>query len=503
MRNRTRFLVVAVALCLALSAFASLAQDAVNADGLLVWHVVGGSDPAAFGASSTGAVSLFNPDNTLTPLMEIPPGTPTVVPCGENAQGGGLFFLYVGGDVGALYRIQGRNAPEKVLDVPRLSCVGGDTFQVTASGNRFAFLDYAEVSTQGGYANGNLRIYDAAGAEPIYREESVTAFQLREDGATFLQLFIDDRGTADEAALINWNGQAAREFATFRISDDACGFTSGVIRALADGRILTIIGESCRGAGTTWTMYLVTPGQAAVTVTREAIPGSYQPFARSNIVWLAPDGTPIFSVPDGVTANTAGIVAVRLAEGATANLITLVGRQAVLPALTPQANALPRISLDGRYFAVVETSTSNDNVLRVFDLNNIENPPFSLPAGSRGDTISALNFHPNNQTLYAIYGGDRSASNTIGEINLASGGALNLVRGRFSNRVVVSQDGARLAAADWIISDDSRDQPTLDLVLVDTVQAIVTTILDGGTVNAEGRIDDATRQFAQPLAWLP
>src|SRR5690606_2926465 len=116
--------------------------------------------------------------------------------------------------------------------------------------------------------------------------------------------------------------------------------------------------------------------------------GQFAPFAGTNQVTVLPDGnTALFLLPDGITANTAGLMTLHLEDATMAEVIQ---NQAVYPTLSGGPNAFPVVSPDGRWLALVTTSPNNNNTLNVIDLEDPTAAPITVSAGSTGDVISSI-----------------------------------------------------------------------------------------------------------------
>ncbi len=497
----------ALALTLVLGGALSLVAitDAIPAgSSVLVWTVDETAEPAVVGASNPGGLALLDGEGNLTPVLDLPDGTARVVACGERAvsPNGQYFVFYVGGDEGALYYMDRQAQPVEIETALRSVCLGGGTFDFAPNSSRFAFIDYEVDAGQSSFADGFLRVYDAAGASEVFSTESVTAFDIGNENVAFLNFFTNDRGEADEVAVQIWNGESDREVATLRPDDSdetgQCRYTSGAVNILPDGNLSLILGQRCdRTAINTWQLYTVNvTDRSATRAATEEVVGGYQSFARTNAIFAAPDGSGfLFTVPDGVTANTAGLFRVDSADLTTQQIVE---RQLVLPANTTPANATPEVSQDGRWLALVQTSPNAENSLLIFDMTDLSVPPITLSAGSAGDTVSAVEFTGDSSRLFAVVGGDDRTENAIVAINLSDGSDFRVERGRYNSNLVVSPDGSEIVIGDWQFLEDPNEPPFLNTVSIDVAMS-ATTVLYEGAVVEEGKV--VTQSFAVPLAW--
>ena len=469
---------------------------------ILVWTVNGAPAPGQQGASNPGQIVLMDGAGNMTPVIDVPEQTRFVEACGDEAVSpdNNLFAFYVGIDDGDLYLMNGTDAPVVIDDVPRLVCLGAGSFQFSPDSSKLAYIAYEPGAGTDDFADGFLKVYDTSSGEFVFETESVTSFDISDDSVAFINFFTNDRQEADEAAIQVWADGNDREVATLRPDSEECRFVSGSVGIIPDGNLLAILGHTCRGTGgeTTWQLYTIDPSERSATrsATGTLVGNVYQSFARTNAQYISPDGgNLLFTVPDGITANTVGLFGTTISD---LSPTAIVERQIVMPANTTPANALPALSLDGKMMAVVETSTGNSNMLKLFDLTNFEVAPIELPAGSAGDTISAMEFAPDGSSLYAVVGGDEGDNNAIVAINTTNGADFRVERGRFNNRMVVSPGGSEIVIADWQILEDPNEPPYLNLVALEVDSGASTTLFEGAVIE-EGKVVE--QSFAVPLAW--
>ncbi len=487
-----------------IASFASVSDAIPEGSSVLVWTVNETAEPAVVGASNPGGLALLDGSGALTPVLDLPDGTARVVACGESAvsPNSQYFVFYVGGDEGALYYMNQQGQPVEIESAIRSVCLGGGTFDFSPDSSRFAFIDYEPDAGQSSFADGFLRVYDATGGTEVFSTESVTGFDIGNENVAFLNFFTNDQGQADEVAVQIWNGESDREVATLRpdSSDETgqCRFTSGAVNILPDGNLSLILGQRCDRTGiNTWQLYTVNVAERSATrAASEEVVGGYQSFARTNAIFAAPDGSGfLFTVPDGVTANTSGLFRVDAADLTTQQIVE---RQLVLPANTTPANATPEVSQDGRWLAIVQTTPNAENSLLIFDMMDLGVPPITLSAGSAGDTVSAMEFTADSSRLFAVVGGDDKTENSIVAINLSDGSDFRVERGRYNNNLVVSPDGSEIVIGDWEFLEDPNEPPFLNTVAID-VEMSATTVLYEGAVVENGEV--VTQSFAVPLAW--
>ena len=474
---------------------------------LLVWTAEEASSPGDLGADTPSGIALINSLGVMSPLMELPAGVTTVIPCGESATapGRGAFVFYAGNPtVGTLYLVRGQETPVEIDEVQRNTCQGVGSFRFSPDGSRFAYLDYPTFSSPPTFLSATLKVYDVETANLSYESENATAFALDAGRVGVARFFTDGDGNADEAAVWLWDGTQDREVAILRPdgTDSGCAFVSASAAWLLEDQFSLLLGQLCtRTRQTSWQSYVISPADGSATLaTAEDIIGAYLIFARTNAQFVAPGGAAsVFTVPDGIVANTASLYALEQ-EALTTEL--LLERQVVMPANTTPANTTPRQSPDGRWLAFAETSPDNENALTVFDLSDLSLSPIRVSAGSTGDVVSALRFTDDSQRLYAVLGGTDQEDNGVVVVDLATGNDTRAARGQFTEYVALAENGllgeGLMGLSDWQFPEDPTEEPYLNLVLLDAPSS-ATRVLYPGIVTEGDEI--VARRFAVPLAW--
>jgi len=98
-------------------------------------------------------------------------------------------------------------------------------------------------------------------------------------------------------------------------------------------------------------------------------------------VLISSDGTQVvFSVPDGRTANTAALFRMTMAD---MRVQPIIEAGVVMPTYSGTVQSIPRLSPDGRWLAVVVTTTAGDAELQAINLGDPLAPTIRLTAGSR------------------------------------------------------------------------------------------------------------------------
>ncbi len=468
---------------------------------LLVW-VANGAAPGKQTASEPGQLAYINSSGVAETVLELPKGTSRVESCGDKATSpdGKLYAFYVGQDQGSLYVMRGSDKPTKISDVQALSCLGAGTFQYAPGSNRFGYISYEGDAAKSEFADGFLHIVNSSDFTELYTYENVTAFDLTDTGAAFVSFFTNDKNEADEAAVIWWNGTSQQEVATLKPSSEDCKFTSASIRVLPDGKLVLVLGHRCKkgDTSTNWQLYSVNPTDKSATLAASASQkGTFAAFARSNAIYLSPDGKQaLFTVPDGLTANTVGLKRVNVGD---LSIGDVVDKEIVTATYNGAANAFPQVSPDGKWLAGVMSSPDGTNNVSIWSLSDPAVAPIVVSAGSKGDVVASMAFTPDGSRLLAILGGDNKANNSLVSIELSSGRDSRVARGHFSKGLAISADGTQAAVLDWQIPEDTKQQPYLNLLNINLSDGATTTIYTGADI-VDGKVSN--ERFAYPMAWV-
>ena len=468
---------------------------------LLVW-AANGVQPGKQTAAEPGQLAYINSSGVAETVLELPPQTSRVESCGDTptSPDGKLYAFYAGLDKGALYVMRGSDKPAKIGDIQALSCLGGGTFQYAPGSNRFGYISYEGDATKSEFADGFLHVINSSDFAELYKYENVTAFDLTDTGAAFVSFFTNDKKEADEAAVIWWNGTTQQEVATLKPASEDCKFTSASISVLPDGKLLLVLGHRCKkgDTSTNWQLYSVNPADKSATLAASASQkGTFAAFSRSNNIYLSPDGKQaLFTVPDGVTANTVGLKRVNISDLSIGDVID---KEVVTATYNGAANAFPRLSPDGKWLAAVVTTPNAANSIYIWSMTDPTVAPIMLSAGSKGDTVSSMAFTPDSSRLLAVVGGDDKANNSLVSIDVASGRDSRVTRGHFAKGLTISADGTLAALLDWQIPEDTKLQPYLNLVSVGLADSTTTTLYTGADI-----VDGKTKnqRFAYPMAFV-
>jgi hypothetical protein len=500
LQRRTLFtrLIIVIGLIVAVMAVSVGGSAAIApTDKLLVW-VGNGAAPGQHSAANPGQIAFINGAGEVTPIMDVPAQTTRVNGCGDEAlsSDGHVYAFYVGTDAGNLYVMKNGGEPTALDDVQALTCLGSGTFRFSPDGARLGYIAYEAGAASDTFADGFLHVYGTADMAEQFTNESVTAFDLNDDGVAYVNFFTNDDQEADEAVLNWWDGAGKQEVVSL-LPQDSCQFTSAEVAIAPDGNFVLVMGNRCKTGDTrtSWQLYTVNhEARSAVLAGSDFQPGSFLSFARSNNVFFAPSGgTVYFTVPDGLAANTVAVAAMSMSD---MSIAVPIARQVVFPTYSGVGHALPE-SRNG-WLAAVVTSPTNENSLYALHLANLNEPPIVISAGSRDDTISGMAFTPDASHLLFVSGGVNSGNNSLVSLDLASGSDLRVTRGRFGAGLVLSPSGTEAALLDWQVVEDPQEPPYANLVAVDLASGTATTLFEGADV-VDGKVTN--QRFAYPLAW--
>lgn len=496
-QTNRRFLLTATFILIALFGATTLLAQGDTPGSVLVW-LEDGSAPAQSSPSVAGQIGLLNAAGEFTSLLEVPAQAGRVTSCGTSADGS-LYAFFVGGDTGTIYLMNGQNAPVVLAEnVDAYACTGWSGLRFTPDGARVAYLAYEADARQSEFADGTLNVLSTGDLSRQFRYEKVTAFDVNSTGVAFVSFFVNNRNEADEVGVFWWEGGGEREVVTLA-PDENCRYTSASVGIAPDGNLVVVLGHRCTSGDTrtSWQIYSVDTAAGSSTLAASDFQaGQFASYARTNNVLFASTGNmAYFTVPDGITANTAGIHAFTVGDMSTS---AIVEKNAVLPTFGSSTNAAPVISPDGRWLAVVMTTPNNENSVNVIDLTSDGAIPFTYAPNSQADAISALGFSPDSSLLYVISGaGDtRNGEYKLTSLNMTDGSTSNLKRGRFAPALAVGANS--VAVMEYVTLDDPQQPPYLNLITLNPTTNETATLLEGATI-ADNKVTE--QRFAYPLTW--
>ncbi len=477
------------------------ALQAAPATPLLVW-VANGSAPGKQTASEPGQLAYLNSSGVAESVLELPQQTSRVESCSDmpTSPDGKLYAFYAGQNKGGLYVIRESDKPVMLGEVQGLTCLGDGTFQYSPDSARIGYISYEGDAATSEFADGYLHIVNSSDFSEAFKYENVTAFDMTDTGAAFVSFFTNNKNEADEAAIIVWNGTGQQEVATLKPASEDCKFTSASISVLPDGKMMLVLGHRCKKGDTktNWQLYSVNPADKSATLAANAAQaGAFAAFTRSNSIYLSPDGTQaLFTVPDGITANTVGLKRVSVNDLSIADVLD---RQLVAATYNGAPNAFPQVSPDGKWLAASVTTPNGENNIYIWSLSDPSLAPIMVSAGSKGDTVSSLEFTPDSSKVLAVLGGAGKANNSLVAIEVANGRDSRIARGHFGTGLTISADGSQVALQDWQIPEDATQPAFLNLVSININDGSMTTLYTGADI-VEGKVKN--QRFAFPMTWI-
>jgi hypothetical protein len=308
--------------------------------------------------------------------------------------------------------------------------------------------------------------------------DDVIAFDLRNDGAYFVQFFTNSQGLADEVAVTYWNGSGTREWQSLTPAED-CDWSSAALDTRPDGRAVALsMGEHCPG-GSQWRLFSFTQDGDPTEHVYMPSGGAFLPANYINQVHYLEDGEHVLAIyPQGRAGNIGNLVMVEL----SANTVTLVTPEVTVDSFPNGRSYHVQFSPDGRQLAYASSTANNEHFLHVLALDG-GFEPLTITAGPRGDVVSAFFWRSDGGLVY-VAGSPSGGDNSM--FLLPSGGmeGERITRGNFiGNAGLATRDA--ILAIDYVEPDDDYRDPAADLVLVD-FDGFKTTLIDGREANAWG-----------------
>ncbi|MCL4878691.1 MAG: hypothetical protein KJ064_18670 [Anaerolineae bacterium] len=472
-------------------------------DQLLVWTAPAVL-PDTQAANATGDVALVDSAGNVVPVVKVPDGANRVIACGANALSpdGRHFAFFMGVDSnqgGEIFLMTDGGTPTPIDKVQYLACQGGNgRFNFSPDSSRYAYIAYESDARQSEFADGTLRVGSTSDYSVAFEERNVTSFDITDEGVGYLQFFTNEKREADEAAIAFWDGSSAREITAFNVAE-GCRYTSGYIKVGPNGHLWVVIRELCRDRNE-WQLYDVNPEDRSVLVVLKEEPrGASVSYAETNNIIFSPDGeTMFYTLPDGVGANSVTLYAAPASDFAAKKVV--INGKARFRTYGGSVNANPVISPDKNWLAVVSDDGNSNYKLHIVNLANPDAAPLEVEAGSRGDSITFVQFTADSSRLIYTAGGVNGADNSLFAMELSSGSAFRIQRGNFTGWAAVSPAGDEVAILDYQIQAEGiRGPDFVNLEVINVDSGETTTLLTGGEV-IDGEVKNT--KFFAPFLWL-
>ncbi len=487
MISEKHFRLGAIVLAAALIAGAAgvMAQSPEAAGHALLWQAAGTRSNPAAPQTLVWAIPGQEPLGS----VDLPQAGTRALPCGPGAVSpdGSSAILFVGAETGGLYRVSldGPGDPVRWGDAQVLACNGRGRAAFSPDGGRWAYLQYQLGETAGPFADGVLRVLNAADGSEAARFENAVAFKLLDNGLYYAQFFTNAQGLADEVVLTWWDGAQQREVLALNPAAN-CNWRSVALDVHASsGAVLLSLGEQCAG-GSQWRLFRLGADNALTEHAYLPSGGGYLPWAYINQVYFLPGGQQAIAVyPQGRAGNVGNLVLVDLPS----NTVTLITQEVTVDAF-PDGNAGHLLfSPAGDALAYVSTTANGAETLHRLTLDG-RLEPVDIPAGSGGDVISTYFFRPNGDLLY-VAGGANGADNSLFRLPAGADQPERVGRGKFlRNNGLAGPDTALVM--EQVPPDDSHRDPAANLVAFDLRAGTRTVVVEGRSAGA----------FAYPLAWF-
>ncbi len=399
-----------------------------------------------------------------------------VLLCGLNPPDG-LLVLYHGEAVAQpqLVNLNGQ-APLSLGDGSALACDISGRTTFSPDTNKLAFIKYASnATTAADFTSGALRILKVADGSELASIDNVTAFNLQNDGALFLNFFANSKGDADRADLAWWDAATNKKTVleqNFQALDN-CFFTSGRVLRVAD-KVYTSLGERCtKPIGSVYRILRTdfAGGHSINFVDKTNAGGKYWTNTNTNDLFLTPDGKSLlFLYPNGQSTEVANLVRVSLDTGKPTQVIA-----GVVTDQSPQS--LGRrwlLSPDGTQLAFITRSANGGETLYLYDLNHPEALPAAITGSTRSNRVNGIAWNAASDRIAFITTGDDQSLNTF---DLKTGSKKLVVRGLFQG-LALSPNGAFAAMSEQVQADtnDLRN----NLVEVALADGTKTVLVNGG-----------------------
>jgi len=423
--------------------------------------------------NNTGSVVRYTQDGQGADMVKASGGKPLAYLCAAAPTGKVTLFTGIESK-GA----QGIYNPDGTLvqaldDNSGLACSLTGGIQVSPNQSRLGVVQYGPDAAGKTFLLGKLSIRDLGAAKEVAKFDSVTAYQLQDDGVLYLQFFTNDKGEANQADLMWWDGSKSRPVQREIASLQDCQFTSGRVLHLGD-KAYSLFGEKCKNKGTSWRLMRTDfAGGNSTNIASGQAGGDYFTKTGTNGIWALPDGSALLiAVPHGLSQEVGVLLRVNLSDNSVS---TVIG--SVVLDLHPQNP--PRrfvFSPAGDRLAVVTRDGNGGEALYVLNLANLGNASDLTPlaGGKRSDRVGALAWTADGGRLYYVISGDL---NGLYYQTFSGASERNLVvRGMFQG-LAITENGAMAAVAE--VNPVAANDVRYNLVWVSVDSLEKTVVIEG------------------------
>ncbi|GAB1421949.1 hypothetical protein MASR2M15_21510 [Anaerolineales bacterium] len=499
MRNQKFMLLLLI--CLILGMIAGTIIRAQEPPGEILVYTSLGSQPGGANVTQAGSIAWIDEEGLLTPILAMPFIPQRVIACSDKPVSNDrqIATFFAGAEEGSLYAVSGY---DRVIELDTsfsaLGCLGNGALHFTEDSKHLAYIDYPSQSAQVSAGVGRLRIHETENFETVDNFDNVSAFDVIGNQFSIISFIPNNKNEFVEAAILIWDGDEGDDIEVATLySDPGCFYIDGDIKFQPDGNLALSIGHKCEGQNTI-RAYVIEPENRTTTLVADIpLVGRFFSFTKTNELLVSPENPLLFfTTPDGVTNNTVGM---KYMDTTGTEVMDLFKQDGVMPGLTSwKTNPThpPQLSADKNFYAIVTNSPNQDAAIQLIDLN-IPELSLTVENRARGQTIIEVLFTPDTQNLIFISGGVTGESNAIFMTNLVTGNTNRIDRGRFG-RGIISPDGNKLALINWIIPDEEKESPYLNLIILELENGKTTTIFQGADI-VDRRVTNA--RFAVPILW--
>src|SRR5260221_3440611 len=357
-----------------------------------------------------------------------------------------------------------------------VSCAIPGMIQVTSDGSRLATIDYDQTVGNNPLepAFGLLHLISLSDGRQLVEKPHVAAFDLQNDGVTYIQFFTNSKHEANSAELhfVDNNGSdhSLKDNLTLSNTDDkkTCTFNNAKVLRVGD-KVYTLLAEKCNPQKTvTWrirrTDFAGGNGTDLVPPTPTGKNGvanfSYQ--HATNVMYLLPGGKDVlFAIPNGDTLDLADLARLNLDKGTVTSVLGGV----TMPQSPPSGANRFLFNPKGDKLALVTRVAGNVEQLYIYDLNALDKAPALVPSGGSGkipddDHITGLAWTGDGSKLLFTVKGQNQA---LFSFDVSSGQSTLVVHGLVAC-LPINNDGSQAAINEII--NPTPNEASNNLVLI-------------------------------------
>jgi hypothetical protein len=504
MRNKKLVLLTLFVLGSLLATALPLSAQLRDSARVLVWAAPA-PVPYQQTTDQSGELAYMNADGSLETIQAIPSNANRIGLCSARAvsPNGDHVALFIGNDDspqgGGLFMMSEGGLPTQVATTQAVSCYGGNgRFTWSPDSERFGFLSYAENFRTRTFPSGDVKIHATDGFGEIFSTNTgdVTAFDMNNEVAIFVDFLPNANDEPVEATFNVWDGERSRELTLFA-AKEGCRYNTAYAK-IGAGAYWVILGERC-GGGTEWQLHQIEEDGASVVALTQDPPGGLFVGSETSNLWFYGDEALLFTLPSGLGQNTAFFYRAPLSDLRAADDLN-DDQHAQMFFLGRGENAAPVFSPDGQWLALT-AKTGNASYVQLLNLEDPAGEFFTLEVAGLNEAVPFMQFTPDNELIYVAGGIALQARNAIYRLPEGGGEPEVIVRGNFSPWALVSPDGNRMLAMEWKEAPEAFvGMPDyLDLMVVNLEENFSDLLFEGFSVDEDGA---ASNSFILPIYWI-